>query len=58
MAQLVKHLTLYLCSDRDLMVHEIEPRIGLCADGVEPGWDSVSPSVRTCALSLSLSQNK
>ena len=33
---------------RAFMVREIEPHIGLCADGAEPAWDSLS-------LSLSLS---
>ena len=29
----------------DLMVHGIKPCIGLCADRVEPAWDSLSPSL-------------
>ena len=36
MAQLVKHQTLNFGSGHDLMVGEIEPCIGLCADRVEP----------------------
>ena len=32
-----------------ISVRELEPHVGLCADGAEPAWDS---------LSLSLSQNK
>ena len=34
-------------SGRDLTVPEFEPRVGLCADGSEPGaaLDSVSPSL-------------
>ena len=43
MAQLVKRPTLDLGSGHDLPVHEFEPHIGLCTDGVEPAWDSVSP---------------
>ena len=35
MAQLVKHLTLDLGSGRDLMVHDIEPQVGLCTDRAE-----------------------
>ena len=42
-AQLVKCLTLDFGSSHDLMVHEIEPCIGLCADSAEPAWDSLSP---------------
>ena len=44
MAQLVKHLTPDFCSGRDPEVREIESHIGLCAGGVEPAWDSLSPS--------------
>ena len=47
MAQSVKHLSLDFSSCQDLIVHEFEPRVGLCADSVELAWDS-----------LSLSQNK
>ena len=43
-AQLVEHLTLDFGSGHDLIVREFEPYIRLCADGVEPGWDSLSPS--------------
>ena len=50
-------------SGHDLMVHEFEPFIGLCADSVEPAWDSVSrslsaPPLLMLSLSLSLSQYK
>ena len=44
-AQWVKCLTLDLCSGHDLMVVEIEPQLGLCADSVEPAGDSLSPSL-------------
>ena len=49
-----------LGSGHDLTVHEIEPHIRLCADGAEPAWNSLSPSlsapsmlVRSLSLSLS-----
>ena len=34
-------------SGHDVSVHEFEPRVGLCADGSEPGaaLDPVSPSL-------------
>ena len=60
MAQSVKHLTLDFGSGHDLMVCEMESSIRVCADSVEPAWDSLSLSV--CLphshFSLSLSQNK
>ena len=43
MAQMVKRLTLGFGSGRDRTVRELEPRVGLCTDGVEPAWDSPSP---------------
>ena len=58
MAQSVKYPTLDLGSGHDLMVHEIEPRVGLCTDSA---WDSLSPSLSGTPLlahTLSLSQNK
>ena len=42
MAQSVKRPSLGLGSGHDLTVHEFEPRIGLCADSVDPAWDSLS----------------
>ena len=51
MVQSVKHLTFGFDSGHDLTVREFEPHVGLCADSVEPAWDSVS-------LSLSLSLKK
>ena len=62
-AQTVKHPTLDFCSDRDFMVHEMEPCVRLCTDSVEPAKDSFSPShcappPPTHALSLPLSRNK
>ena len=43
--------------------HEIEPHVGLCADSVEPAWDSPSFSLSAPPLlirvhTLLLSQNK
>ena len=35
-AQSVKHQTLDFASDYDLIVREFVPRIGLCADCMEP----------------------
>ena len=64
MAQSIKHQTLDFGSGHDLAVHEIEPRIRLCADSKEPVWNSLSPLslcpflALACALSLSLSQDK
>ena len=69
MAQLLKHPTLDFCSSHDLMVSGIKPCVGLCADSMEPAWDSLSPSLSASpllmlsrafsfSLSLSLSQNK
>ena len=59
MAQSVKCLTLGFGSGHDLMVHGIKPRVGLCADGVEPAWDFLSSSaLPVLALSLSLSLSK
>ena len=61
-SHLVKHLTLDICSNHDLMVCELDPRVGLCTHSAEPAWDSLSPSLSlpllyslTLALSLSLS---
>ena len=59
MAQLVKCLTLDFGSGHDLTVHEIELLIGLCANSVEPTWDTLSPSLSASPpLMFSLSQNK
>ena len=59
--QLVKRLTLDFGSGHDLIVREIEPCIQLCADGVEPVWDSVSLPLSLpllCSEVHALSQNK
>ena len=61
MTQLVKRLTPGFCSGHDLTVCELEPYAGLCADSVEPAWDSFSlplPLSLSLQFSLSLSQNK
>ena len=60
MAQSVKHETLDFGSGHDLAVGEIEPRIGLHVDSVEPSWDSLSPSLPLpclCSLSLLLARS-
>ena len=58
-AQSVKRLTLNFGSGHDLTVCGFEPRVGLCADSVEPAWDSLSlPFSLPLLLSLSLSINK
>ena len=42
-AHSVEHLTLGFSSGHDLMVRGLEPSMGLCAEGSEPAWDSLSP---------------
>lgn len=50
-------------SGHDLTVHEFKPHMGLCADSVEPAWDSISlpslsaPPLLVCACVCTLSQN-
>ena len=59
-AQLVKRLTLDFSSSHDLMVHGIEPYVGLYDDSMEPAWDSLphpGPSRLTYSLSLSKINN-
>ena len=54
-------LTLGFISGRDLIVHGFEPCIRLCADTMEPAWDSLSPSVSVPPAqghALSLKVNK
>ena len=59
MAQSVQPPTLDFSSGHDLVVHEMEPYIGLCADSEEPAWDSLSPSLASPPLlALSLPQSK
>ena len=45
LAQSVEGPTLDFSSGHDLMVHEFKPHIRLCADSVEPAWDSLFPSL-------------
>ena len=56
-AQSVKCLILDVGSGHDLIVHEFQPRIGLCANRAEPAWDSL-PLPLSLALPHSLSLNK
>ena len=63
MVQSIKSPTLGFGSDHDLMVRGFEPHIRLCADSVEPAWDSLSPSLSLSApllltLFVSLKINK
>ena len=57
-AQSVQHPALDLRSGHDLMVREIEPRVGLCTDGLEPAWDSLLSLSASPQLVQVLSQNK
>ena len=43
-AQSVKCPPLDFDSSNDLTLHEIEPRIRLCIDSMEPAWDPLFPS--------------
>ena len=59
MTQLVKHPTLGFGSGHDPIVGEFAFPIGLCADSVEPAWDSLSlPLSPPLPPSLFLSINK
>ena len=58
-AQSVEHPILDFGSGHDLMFHDIEPCVGLCADREEHAWDSLSLSLsapRQLVLSLSVSK--
>ena len=44
MAQWVECLTVDFDSGHHLTVCRIEPSVGLCADSVEPAWDSCLPA--------------
>ena len=61
-AQSVEHLTLGFGLVHDLEVHELEPRVPLCADSAEPAWVlSLPPSLslplpHSCSLSRALSK--
>ena len=63
MAQSVQCPTLGFGSGHDLTARAFEPRIGLCADSVEPAWYSLSlsvslsaPPLLTCSPSVSVPQ--
>ena len=59
MAQSVQRLTLGFGSGHDLTVLEFQPHIGICADSLEPAWDSSSLSAPPLlVLSLSLKIKK
>ena len=63
MAQSVERPTLGFGSGHDLMVCGFEPQVRLCADGMKPTWNSLSPSLSappllTWSLSLSEIKNK
>ena len=60
MVQSAEHPTFELGPGHDLMVREIEPRVGLCVDSTEAAWNSLplplcsSPAHAFSLLSLSL----
>ena len=58
MVQSTKCLTLDPGVGHDLIVHGFEACIGLCTDGMEPAWDSVSPSLCPYLLVLSVSTSQ
>ena len=45
MAQSVQRPALGFGSGHDLLDRVFKPHVGLGADGVEPAWDSLSPSL-------------
>ena len=57
MAQWVKPRTLDFSSGHDLTVREFKPQVRLCADHLEPAWDSLFLSL-PLLLALSLKINK
>ena len=57
MAQSIKRATLGFSSGHDLMFHEFEPHLGICAHSAEAAWDSFSPSLSAPPL-LTLSLSK
>ena len=56
-SQSVKHLMHDFGSGHDVTVREFELHVGLPDDGVEPAWDSLSPSL-SAPPPLSLKINK
>ena len=58
-AQLVEHPIPDFGSGCDLLVDEFKAQVGLCADSMEPAWDSLSSPLSLLLPRLhSLSQNK
>ena len=53
-AQSVEGLTLDFGSGHDLIFCEIEPHMRLCADSLEPAWDSLSSSLSGPTLCLKI----
>ena len=49
-AQSVEYPTVDFSSGHDLMVHGIEPHVGLCTDSMEPAWDSLCPCLSASPL--------
>ena len=47
-AQLVEHPTLGFSSGHDLVGAGFVSQVRLCANSVEPAWDSGSPSLSLC----------
>ena len=47
MAQSVERPSLDFGSGHDLKVREFKAHTGLCADSMEPAWDSLSPSLHS-----------
>ena len=58
MAQSIECPTLGFGLGHDLAICGIEPSVGLCTDRTEPTWDSLSPFLFACSLSLSLKIKK
>ena len=54
----LKRLTIGFGSGHDLAVPGTEIRVRLCADSMEPAWESLSPSLSTPALLSLLEINK
>ena len=51
---LIKPQTFDFGSDHDFTGPEVESCVGLCADSMEPAWDSLSlPLPCSCSVSLS-----
>ena len=55
MAQLFERSIPDFSSGHDFTIHETEPCVGLCADSMEPAWDSHLPLSLPLSHSLSVS---